>query len=303
MAKQIIFDTEARTRFKEGVDEIANAVKVTLGPKGRNVVMSRMFGSPLSTHDGVTVAKEIDVKEPFANMGVKLTREAAKKTSDDVGDGTTTATVLTQAMIHEGFKNIAAGADPVALKRGIEKAVECIINELKSSAKQITTKEQMVQIASVTGHDAEIGEILGDMLDKVGKDGVVTIEEGKGVKYETEFVEGMKFDRGYVSAYFVTNTEHMESVVEDPYILISDKKLSNVNDILPFLEKITPVSKNIVIIAEDIEKEALALLVVNAVLSFLQEQRASAAVVALRRRLQKYISPSIPGWVYAFFAV
>ncbi|MBI2830505.1 MAG: chaperonin GroEL [Chloroflexi bacterium] len=263
MPKQIIFSDEAREYFRKGVDIMADAVKVTLGPKGRNVVLQRHFGSPLSTHDGVTVAKEIELPEPFTDMGVKIIREAAKKTSDDVGDGTTTATVLAQAMLREGFKNIAAGANPLALKRGVEKAVENVIAELKKSAKQVTTKDQMVQIASITAHDAEMGEIVGEMLDKVGKEGVVTIEEGKGIKFETEFVEGMEFDRGYISPHFVTSVERMEAVIEDPYILITDKKLSAVSDILPFLEKVAQVSKNLVIIAEDVEKDALALLVVN----------------------------------------
>jgi len=219
--------------------------------------------TPLSTHDGVTVAKDIEVEDPFANIGVKLIREVAKKTSDDVGDGTTTATILAQAMIQEGFKNITAGADALSLKRGIEKATDCIVDELKRVAKKVTTKEQMTQIASVSAHDPEIGEIIGEVLDKVGKDGVVTIEEGKGIRFETEYVEGMKFDRGYISPYLVTDFEKMEASIEDAYILITDKKLSAVSDLLPALEKVSAISKSIVIIGEDIEKEALATLVVN----------------------------------------
>jgi len=263
MAKQIIFDEEAREYFKKGVDILANAVKVTLGPRGQNVVLDKKFGAPLSTHDGVTVAKEIEIQDAFANMGVALIKEAAKKTSDDVGDGTTTATVLAQAIVRAGFKNIAAGADAMALKHGIEKAASAVIEELKTMAKPVSTKEQMIEIATITAHDPEIGEIIGEVMDKVGKDGVVTVEEGKGIRFETEYVEGMKFDRGYISPYFVTDAEKMEAVVEDPYILITDKKLSAVSDLLPALEKVAAASKNTIIIGEDVEKEALATLVVN----------------------------------------
>jgi len=263
MAKQLIFKEEAREYFKKGADTLANAVKVTLGPRGRNVILDKKFSPPTSTHDGVTVAKEIELEDPFANMGVSLIKEAAKKTGDDVGDGTTTATVLAQAMIREGFKNIAAGADAMALKRGMEKATECVIEELKKMAKPVTTKEQMTEIATITAHDPEIGEIIGEVMDRVGKDGVVTVEEGKGIRFETEYVEGMKFDRGYISPYFITDAEKMEAVIEEPYILITDKKLSAVSDLLPVLEKLSPVSKNIVVFGEDIEKEALATLVVN----------------------------------------
>ncbi len=262
-AKQIIFDQEAREYFKKGADTLANTVKVTLGPRGRNVVLDKKYGPPSSTHDGVTVAKEIDVEDPFANMGASLIKEAAKKTSDDVGDGTTTATVLTQAMIREGFKNIAAGADALALKHGMEKATAAIIEELKKMSKPVSTKEQMTKIATITAHDTEIGEIIGEVMDRVGKDGVVTVEEGKGLKFETEYVEGMKFDRGYISPYFITDSGKMESIIEDPYILLTDKKFSAVSDLLPALEKISAISKNIIIIGEDIEKEALATLVVN----------------------------------------
>ncbi|MFH0914472.1 MAG: chaperonin GroEL [Chloroflexota bacterium] len=263
MARQIVFDAEARGHLKKGVDTLANAVKVTLGPRGRNVVLDKKFGPPLSTHDGVSVAKEIELEEPFCNVGAALIREAAKKTSDDVGDGTTTATVLAQAMIREGFKNIAAGADGTALKRGMEKVVEAVVEELKRMAKPVTTKEQMTKIAAITAHDDEIGEIIGEVMNKVGKDGVVTVEEGKGIQFETEYVEGMKFDRGYISPYFVTDPDKMEAVVDDPYILITDKRLSAISDLLPALEKVSAISKNIVIIAEDVEKEALATLVVN----------------------------------------
>ena len=263
MPKQIIFDQEAREYFKRGADTLANTVKVTLGPRGRNVALDKKWGAPTSTHDGVTVAKEIEIEDPFANMGVSLIKEAAKKTSDDVGDGTTTATVLAQAIIREGFKNLAAGADAMSLKRGIGKVTTAIIEELKTMAKPVNTKEQMTKIATITAHDAEIGEIIGEVMNRVGKDGVVTVEESKGVKFETEYVEGMKFDRGYISPYFVTDAEKMEAVVEDPYILITDKKISAVSDLLPALEKVSATSKNIVMIGEDIEKEALATLVVN----------------------------------------
>jgi chaperonin GroEL len=263
MAKQLVYDEEARKYFKEGADILANAVKVSFGPRGHNVVLSQKYGSPTSTHDGVTIAKEIEIKDPFANMGVSLIKEAAKKTGDDVGDGTTTATVLTQAMIREGFKNLAAGADAMSLKHGLEKATASVIAELKRVAKPVTTKEQMTKIAAITSHDSEIGEIIGNVMDKVGKEGVVTVEESKGVNFETEYVEGMKFDKGFVSPYFVTDSEKMEAVIDDPYILLTDKKLSAVSELLPILEKLNPVSKNIVIVADDVEKEALATLVVN----------------------------------------
>ena len=263
MPKQIAFDEEARKYIKKGADTLADAVKVTLGPRGRNVVLDKKFGAPTSTHDGVSVAKEIELKDHFINMGATLIKEAAKKTGDDVGDGTTTATVLTQAMIREGFKNIAAGAEAISLKRGVEKATAAIIDELKRMARPVTTKEQMTRIATITSNDTEIGEIIGNVMDRVGKDGVVTVEESKGIRFETEYVEGMKFDRGYISPYFVTDAEKMEAVIEDPYIFLTDKKLSAVSDLLPTLEKVSPTSKNIVIIAEDVEKEALATLVVN----------------------------------------
>jgi len=263
MPKQLIFSDEARKYLREGAEIIGNAVKVTLGPRGRNVVIDRKFGGPSSTHDGASVAKELEIENKYANMGVSLIKEAAKKTEEDVGDGTTTTVVLACTMIKEGFKNVAAGADPVEVKRGIEKAVNCVIDELKRNAKPVTTREQLINIATVTAHDEEMGKILGDMLDKVGKDGVITVEEGKGISFETEFVEGMKIDRGYISPYFITDNERMEAVIEDPYIFLTDKKLSAVTDILPALEAITPVSKNILIVAEDVEKEALATLVVN----------------------------------------
>ena len=263
MAKQIVFSDEARKYFKKGVDTLANAVKVTLGPRGRNVGLEKKWGAPDTTHDGATVAKDIEIEDRLTNMGAAVIKEAAKKTSDTVGDGTTTSIILAQAMVREGFKNIAAGSEAMSLKRGIEKATTAVIEELKREAKAVNTKADMTKVASVTAHDPEIGKFIGEIMDKVGKNGVTTVEEGKGVELEVEYTEGMKFDRGYISAYFVTDAEKMIAAVDDPYILITDKKLESVQDILPALEKIAAVSKNIVIIADDVEKEALAALVVN----------------------------------------
>ncbi|MCS7206596.1 MAG: chaperonin GroEL [Dehalococcoidia bacterium] len=263
MPKQLVFAEEARKRLKTGADTLAQAVRVTLGPKGRNVVLDKKFGPPQVCSDGVTIAKEIELKDPFENMGAQLIKEAASKTNDVAGDGTTTSIVLAQAIMHEGFKNIAAGANPMAIKRGIEQAVDAIRNELKRMAKPVEGKEQITQVASLSAHEEEIGKLIAEVMEKVGKDGVITVEESKGIKYEVEYVEGMQFDRGYISPYFITNPERMEAVVEDPYILITDKKISAINDILPALERILQVSKNIVVIAEDVEGEALATLVVN----------------------------------------
>ena len=263
MAKQVIFGEEARRALKRGVDALADAVKVTLGPKGRCVVLDKKFGPPTVINDGVTIAKEIELPDPFENMGAQLVKEAATKTNDIAGDGTTTATVLAQAIVHEGFKNIAAGADSMALKRGIEKGVAAIVEELKKRATPVTGKEQIAQVASISAADTEIGALIAEVMDKVGKDGVITVEESKGIKYETEYVEGMQFDRGYISPYFVTNAERMDTVIEDPYILLTDKKISAVSDLLPALEKILQVSKNLLIVAEDVDGEALATLVVN----------------------------------------
>jgi chaperonin GroEL len=263
MPKQVIFSQEARRQFLKGVDTLAETVKVTFGPRGRNVVLDKKFGPPNSTHDGAAVAREVEVEDRIVNMGSSIIKEASKKTEDQVGDGTTTSIILAQAMIHEGFKNIAAGSESIALKRGLEKATLRIIDELKRMARPVTGKQQITKVASVTSEDSEIGEIIGDIMDRAGKSGVVTVEEGKGVGLETEYVEGMRFDSGYISPYFVTDTEKMESVIEDPYILITDKKLSSISDILPALEKIAGASKNVVIIADDVEKEALAALAVN----------------------------------------
>jgi chaperonin GroEL len=263
MAKQIIFGEEARRNLKRGVDILADAVRPTLGPKGRPVALDKRFGPPTVINDGVSIAKEIELPDPFENMGVQLLKQAASKTNDKCGDGTTTSTLLAQAMVAGGFKNIAAGADAMALKRGIEKGVNALVEELKKRAIPIAGKEQVAQVATISAVDAQIGDLIADVMEKVGKDGVITVEESKGLQFETEYVEGMKFDRGYISPYFITNPERMETVIEEPYILITDKKISAVTDILPVLEKVLQVSKNLVVIAEDVEGEALATLVVN----------------------------------------
>ena len=263
MAKQIIFDQEARQSLKKGIDVLADAVKVTLGPKGHPVALDKKWGAPSIIDDGVTIAKDIELPDPFENMGVQLVKEAASKTNDACGDGTTTSTILAHAMITVGFKNVAAGADPLALKKGIEKATGAIIEELKSASTPVKDKEQIAQVATITAKDQEIGNLIAEVMDKVGKDGVITVEESQGITYDTEYVEGMQFDRGYISPYFITNPERMETEIEDPYILITDKKISAVSDLLPALEKILQVSKNLLIVAEDVDGEALATLVVN----------------------------------------
>jgi len=263
MAKQIVFDEEVRHSLKKGIDTLADAVKVTLGPKGRPVALDKRWGAPSVIDDGVTIAKEIELPDPFENMGVQLVKEAASKTNDACGDGTTTSTILAHAIITQGFKNVAAGADPLSLKRGIEKATEAIINELKRVSTEVKGKEQIAQVANITAKDKKIGDLIAEVMEKVGKDGVITVEESKGLEYETEFVEGMQFDRGYISAYFVTNTEKMVCELDDPYILLTDKKISAISDLLPALEKILQVTKNLLIVAEDIDGEALATLVVN----------------------------------------
>jgi chaperonin GroEL len=263
MAKQLVFDEEARRALKEGVDALADALKVTLGPRGRTVVLSRKFGPPVIANDGVTIAKEIELPDPFNNMGAQLAREVASKTNDVAGDGTTTATVLAQAIVREGLKNVAAGANPMSLKRGLEKGVERVIKALRDSAQPVAGKEQISQVASIAAIDQEVGDLIADVMEKVGKDGVITVEESKGLHMETEFVDGMQLDRGYVSPYFVTNTERMEANLDDPYILVTDKKISSIADILPVLEKTLQVTKNLVIICDDCDGEALATLVVN----------------------------------------
>ncbi|HUS14936.1 MAG TPA: chaperonin GroEL [Chloroflexia bacterium] len=263
MAKQIEFNEEARRSLKRGVDVIANAVKTTLGPKGRNVALDRKYGAPTVTHDGVTVAKEIELKDPFENMGAQLLKEAATKTNDVAGDGTTTATVLAQAIVTEGLRNVAAGANPMLLKRGIDIGVAALVERIRANSKPVNSQEDIASVATISAADAEIGKLIAEVMEKVGKDGVITVEESRGLKFETEFTEGMQLDRGYISAYFVTNSDRMESVLDDAYILITDKKISALSDLLPALEKFLQVSKNLMIIAEDIDGEALATLVVN----------------------------------------
>jgi len=263
MAKQIIFGEDVRRSLKKGVDVLASTVRVTLGPKGHPVAIEKKWGAPSIVDDGVTIAKEIELPDPFENMGAQLVKEAASKTNDAAGDGTTTSTVLAAAIISEGFKNIAAGAEPLSLKHGIEKATAAVVEELKRASTPVNGREQIVQVATITAKDLEIGNMIASVMEKVGKDGVITIEESKGTKFETEYVEGMQFDRGYVSAYFVTDTARMEANIDDPYILITDKKISSIQEILPSLERILQVTKNLLIIADDVDGEALATLVVN----------------------------------------
>lgn len=263
MAKQIIFGEDARRAMLRGVNELANAVKVTLGPKGRNVVLEKKYGSPLITNDGVTIAREIELEDPFENMGAQLVKEVATKTNDIAGDGTTTATVLAQAMIIEGLKNVTAGANPMVIRKGIEKAVKAAVEEIKNIAKPIEGKESIAQVASISSGDEEVGQLIAEAMEKVGKDGVITVEESKGFVTELEVVEGMQFDRGYISHYMITDTDKMEALLEDPYILMTDKKITNIQEILPLLEKVIQQGKPILIIAEDLEGDALATLVVN----------------------------------------
>ena len=262
-AKIISFDEEARKSLKIGIDTLANAVKTTLGPKGRNVALDKKFGAPTVTHDGVTVAKEIELEDPFQNMGAQLLKEAATKTNDVAGDGTTTATVLAQAIVHEGLRNIAAGANAMLLKQGVELGAQQAVAAVREMAKEIGGKEDIAHVATISAADEEIGNLIADVMEKVGRDGVITVEESRGLQFETEFTEGMQIDRGYISPYFVTNTDRMESVLDDPMILITDKKISAVSDLLPVLEKALQVTKSMVIIAEDVDGEALATLVVN----------------------------------------
>ncbi len=263
MAKQLLFDEEARRSLREGVDALADALKVTLGPRGRKVILERKFGPPAVVDDGVSIAKEIELKDPFQNMGAQLAKEVASKTNDVAGDGTTTATVLAQALVREGMKNVAAGANPMALQRGLQQAVEVVVASLRKMAEPVTSKEQIAQVASISANDDEVGDTIAEVMEKVGKDGVITVEESKGIRLETEFVEGMQFDRGYVSPYFVTNTERMEAALDDAYVLITDKKISAVSDLLPVLERVLQVTKNFVMVCDDCDGEALATLVVN----------------------------------------
>ncbi|MFN8483607.1 MAG: chaperonin GroEL [Anaerolineae bacterium] len=264
MPKQLVFGEEARRELKRGVDTVANAVKTTLGPKGRNVALDKKFGAPTVTHDGVTVAKDIELEDPFANMGAQLVKEAATKTDDIAGDGTTTATVLAQAIITEGLRNVAAGANPMQIQIGIHKARETVVQAIKSSAIPVSGRDDIANIATISAGDREIGDLIADVMEKVGKDGVITVEESKGLAFEQEYVEGMQFDRGYISPYFITNPERMEAVVENPYILITDKKISAAADIVPIMEKLVQTGRrDFVVIAEDVEGEALATLVLN----------------------------------------
>ncbi|NOZ07145.1 MAG: chaperonin GroEL [Chloroflexi bacterium] len=264
MAKQLLFSEEARRQLKVGVDILAEAVKTTLGPKGRNVALDKKWGAPTITHDGVTVAKEIELEEPYANMGAQLLKEAATKTNDVAGDGTTTATVLAQTIVNEGLKNVAAGANPMLIKRGIEKASEAIVAAIRSQAVDITNKSEIAHVAAISAGDAEIGALIAEVMDKVGKDGVITVEESKGLAFEQEYVEGMQIDRGYISPYFITDADRMETVLENPFVLVTDKKISAATDIVPVLEKLVQTgTRDIVIISEDVEGEALATLVLN----------------------------------------
>ena len=264
MPKQLVFRDEARRGLKRGVDKLADAVVTTLGPKGRNVALDKKFGAPTVTHDGVTVAKEIELEDPFENMGAQLLKEAATKTNDIAGDGTTTATLLAQTIVNEGLKNVAAGANPMLLKRGIEAATQKVSEKLREMAIDISTKDKIAAVAAISAQNQEIGDLIAEVMDKVGNDGVITVEESKGLAFEVEYVEGMQFDRGYISAYFVTSSDSMEAVIEEPYILIHDKKISAAQDIVPILEKLVQVGKrDLVIIAEDVDGEALATLVLN----------------------------------------
>ena len=263
MAKQILFDEEARRALGRGVDALANAVKVTLGPKGRNVVLDKKYGAPTITNDGVTIARDIELEDPFENMGAQLVKEVATKTNDIAGDGTTTATLLAQAMIQEGMRNVVAGANPMIVKKGIETAVKTLVDEIKSKAQKVETKAKIAQVAAISSGDAEVGDLIAEAMEKVGKDGVITVEESKSMDTNLSVVEGMQFDRGYISPYMVTDTEKMEAVMDDPYVLITDRKISSVADILPVLEQVVKQGKQIVIIAEDLDGEALATIVVN----------------------------------------
>ncbi len=284
MAKQVVFDDVARRSLKRGIDRLADAVKVTIGPKGRNVVLDKKFGSPTITNDGVTIARDIELEDPFENMGAQLLKEVATKTDDVAGDGTTTAVVLGQAIVNEGLRNVTAGANPMVLKHGIERAVEVIVAEIKAGARPVNSREQIAAVAAISAADPEVGEIIAEVMDKVGKDGVITVEEGQSLGLEKEYTEGMQFDRGYISAYFVTNTDRMESVLENARILITDKKISAVPDMLPALEKVVQLGRPILIIAEDIDGEALATLVVNKLKGTIQALAVKAPGFGDRRK-------------------
>jgi chaperonin GroEL len=284
MAKEIMYDEEARRLLEEGVNKLANTVKVTLGPKGRNVVLEKKFGAPVITNDGVTIAREIEVEDVWENCGVQLAKEVATKTNDVAGDGTTTATVLAQAIVREGLRNVAAGANPMVLKRGIEKAVEMVVKEIKKMSKEVETKEEISRVAAISADSDEVGQIIADAMDKVGKDGVITVEESQTFGMNFEVVEGMQFDKGYLSPYMVTDPERMEAVLDDPYILIANQKISAIADMLPILEKVMQAGRPLLIIAEDVEGEALATLVVNKIRGTFQSAAVKAPGFGDRRK-------------------
>ncbi|MBC7237270.1 MAG: chaperonin GroEL [Chloroflexi bacterium] len=285
MAKQLQFSTEARASLKRGLDKLAEAVGTTLGPKGRNVALDKKWGAPTITHDGVTVAKEIELEDPYENMGAQLLKEAATKTNDVAGDGTTTATVLAQAIIHEGLKNVAAGANPMLLKRGIEAATEAVVKAIRASARSVETHADVANVAAISAADMEIGELIADVMDRVGRDGVITVEESRGLEFETEYVEGMQFDRGYISPYFITNAETGEAVLEDVYVLIHDKKISTAQSLVPVMEKLIQAgSRNLLVIAEDVEGEALATLVLNKLRGVMNAAAVKAPAFGDRRK-------------------
>jgi len=285
MARQIIYEAEAREKLRAGVDKLTNAVKITLGPKGRNVVIDKKFGSPTVTNDGVTIAKEIELEDPYENLGAQMVKEVATKTQDVAGDGTTTATILAQSLIHLGIRNVTAGANPMALKRGIVKAIEVVVEEIRKHSKQIKNRDEICNVATISANnDPEIGALIADSMEKVGKDGVITVEEARSMETTMEVVEGMQFDRGYLSPYFVTDAERMEVLLEDAYILIHDKKVSSMKDLLPILEKVAQLSKPFLIIAEDVEGEALATLVVNKLRGTLQVSAVKAPGFGDRRK-------------------
>jgi chaperonin GroEL len=284
MAKEIMYDEEARRLLEEGVNKLANTVKVTLGPKGRNVVLEKKFGAPVITNDGVTIAREIEVENVWENCGAQLAKEVATKTNDVAGDGTTTATVLAQAMVKEGLRNVAAGANPMALKRGIEKAVEMVVKDIKKNSKEVETKEEISRVAAISADSDEVGNIIADAMDKVGKDGVITVEESQTFGMNFEVVEGMQFDKGYLSPYMVTDPERMEAVLDDPYIIIANQKISAIADLLPVLEKVMQAGKPLLIIAEDVEGEALATLVVNKIRGTFQSAAVKAPGFGDRRK-------------------
>jgi chaperonin GroEL len=284
-AKEVKFHDSARSRIVAGVNILADAVKVTLGPKGRNVVLERSFGAPTITKDGVSVAKEIELKDKFENMGAQMVKEVASKTSDVAGDGTTTATILAQEIVHEGMKFVAAGMNPMDLKRGIDKAVTAVVAELKKNSKPCTTSKEIAQVGSISANsDEEIGKIIADAMDKVGKEGVITVEDGSGLESELDIVEGMQFDRGYLSPYFINNPDKQMSILENPYVLLHDKKISNIRDLLPILEQVSKAGRPLLIIAEDLEGEALATLVVNNIRGILKTAAVKAPGFGDRRK-------------------